>query len=67
MDLYPSLAVSGAVAVDKRADLLDADKFLDEQLDPYVFIRTTYLQNRLNKVFDGNPPRQKFEFDDEEE
>lgn len=65
VDLYPSLAISGADAIDTRAKLLDADKFLDEQLDPYIFIRTTYLQNRFNKVFDGNPPREKFDFDDE--
>ena len=52
-------------AVEARAGLLEADKFLDEQLDPYVFLRTTYLQNRLNKIYDGNPPKEKFNFDEE--
>jgi phospholipid-binding lipoprotein MlaA len=51
-------------AIDARAGLLEADKFLDEQIDPYVALRTTYLQNRQNKVFDGNPPKQKFDFDE---
>lgn len=60
------LTLTGAGALDARSRLLDADKFLDEQLDPYVFIRTAYLQNRQNLVFDGNPPKPKFDFDDEE-
>lgn len=52
-------------AVDARASLLGADRLLDEQLDPYVFLRTVYLQNRLNKIYDGNPPKEKFDFDEE--
>lgn len=61
---FSMMAVDG---IDMRAKLLDADKFLDEQLDPYLFVRTAYLQNRQNKVFDGNPPKPKFDFDDEDE
>ena len=49
-------------AIDKRASLLDVDKYIDQQLDPYVALRTTYLQTRLNKVYDGNPPKEKFDF-----
>ncbi|MGQ0529168.1 MAG: MlaA family lipoprotein [Panacagrimonas sp.] len=58
--------VTGVSAIDARTALLDADKFLDEQPDPYIFIRTAYLQQRQNLVFDGNPPRQKFDFDEDE-
>lgn len=65
VDTYPSLAIVGGKAVDERAHLLSADKYLDEQLDPYIFIRTAYLQNRLYKVYDGEPPREKFNFDEE--
>ena len=57
------LALDG---IDTRSRLLDADRMLDEQLDPYVFLRTTYLQSRQGKVFDGNPPKPKFDFDDDE-
>ena len=57
--------LTGLGAVDKRASLLGADRMLDEQIDPYVFLRTTYLQNRLNKIYDGNPPKEKFDFDEE--
>lgn len=62
VDTYPALAINAGKAVDKRAGLLEADRFLNEQIDPYIAIRTAYLQNRLNKVHDGNPPQEKFDF-----
>lgn len=64
-DTPTSVSISAIDAVDGRSRLLDADRLLDEQLDPYLFIRTTYFQNRDNLVFDGNPPKPKFEFFDE--
>lgn len=60
------LSLTVMSGVDARVGLLDADKFLDEQLDPYIFVRTAYLQRRQNLVFDGNPPKPKFDFDDED-
>ncbi|MGQ0501773.1 MAG: MlaA family lipoprotein [Panacagrimonas sp.] len=56
--------LTGATAVDARARLLGADHLLDEQLDPYVFIRTTYLQRRQSLVYDGNPPPEVYDFDE---
>lgn len=63
-DTYPSLAVTATDVIDSRAGLLDADRLLDEQIDPYVFIRTVYLERRYNLIFDGNPPKEKFVFDE---
>ena len=54
-------------AVHGRAGLLGADKMLEQQLDPYVFVRSIYLQSRLARVYDGNPPKEDFGFEDEEE
>lgn len=54
-------------AVDQRAGLLQADRFLEQQLDRYVFVRTIYLQNRLNKVHDGNPPKEDYGFDEDDD
>lgn len=42
--------------VQMRAQLLDADSFLKTAYDPYAFIRDAWRQNRLNKLYDGNPP-----------
>lgn len=50
-----------------RAGLLEQEKVLDDAIiDRYSFIRDAYLMRRKNLVYDGNPPRQKFEEDDEE-
>lgn len=49
-----------------RARLLINESVLDQaMIDPYSFIRDAYLQRRLNRVYDGNPPHKKYE--DEED
>lgn len=63
-------ALGVAEKVDERAHLLKADRFLAQQLDRYVFVRTIYLQSRQAKVYDGHPPKEEYEFEadfDEEE
>ncbi|MBS4096232.1 MAG: VacJ family lipoprotein [Sulfuricella sp.] len=50
---------------DVRARLLDTDQVLDDAaIDPYVFVRDAYLQRRRNLVYDGEPPRRKFDDDE---
>jgi phospholipid-binding lipoprotein MlaA len=44
--------------VNKRANLLAADKVVEEAaLDKYSYMRDAYLQRRRNLIHDGNPPR----------
>ena len=43
-------------AIELRAQLLALEKQIDESLDPYIFVREAYLQNRNFEIFDGNPP-----------
>lgn len=44
--------------VDTRADLLPADKVIEEAaLDKYSYVRDGYLQRRRNLIHDGNAPR----------
>lgn len=51
--------------INRRAELLDQEKVLNEaMLDPYEFTRDSYLLYRKNLVYDGNPPRTRY---DEEE
>lgn len=59
-----ALALGALDTVDTRAQLLSFDSVLQQQLDRYVFVRTVYLQNRLNKVYDGNPPKEDFGFEE---
>lgn len=42
--------------IENRASVLGSEKVLALQLDPYLFMRESYFQKRLNELFDGNPP-----------
>jgi phospholipid-binding lipoprotein MlaA len=45
---------------------LEQEKVLDDAIiDRYSFIRDAYLMRRQNLVYDGSPPRQKFDDDEE--
>ena len=60
IDLRTSVVATRAVQA--RADLLGASRVLGEAaLDRYVFQRDAYLQRRRSLVYDGRPPREKFE------
>lgn len=49
-----------------RANLLENEKLLEEAgLDPYSFLRDAYLSHRQSEVYDGHPPRPRYE--DEED
>ncbi len=49
----------------KRADLLGKEKVLDEaMIDRYSFTRDAYLQRRRSLIYDGNPPREKLDDDE---
>jgi phospholipid-binding lipoprotein MlaA len=53
--------------ISNRANLLDATSVLDKAaLDRYAFVRDAWMQRRRNLVYDGNPPREKEETDDDE-
>ena len=50
----------------KRTNLLENENLLDTaQIDRYSFLRDSYLQYRRNLVYDGNPPRPKYEDEDD--
>ena len=49
--------------VDTRVSLLGLDPVLEQQVDPYSFIKTAYEQNRLNVIYDGQPPVAEEDFD----
>ena len=69
-DVYPNRIRNSAVvvrAVSNRADLLDASRLLEEAaLDRYVFLRDAYLQRRRNQVYDGNPPRERLRYQEDD-
>ncbi|MDQ6993537.1 MAG: VacJ family lipoprotein [Mariprofundus sp.] len=66
---YITIPVAVIKYVDQRARLLDASNMRDElALDPYVFTREAWHQNRRFHIYDGHPPaRQNLEDDDWQE
>jgi phospholipid-binding lipoprotein MlaA len=51
--------------IDLRYRLLAADSILVDSPDPYVTIREAFRQNRRFRIYDGNPPEENEEYDDE--
>ncbi|RLJ16839.1 ABC transporter [bacterium endosymbiont of Escarpia laminata] len=52
--------------VDLRADLLRASKVVEEAaIDPYAFVRESYLQKRRFDIYDGDPPMEDDMFFDD--
>ena len=43
-------------AIDIRASLLKTDRLLQLQIDPYLFVREAYRQQRQAEIYDGRPP-----------
>ena len=55
-DTAVTIARFGFRAVDIRSRLLDLDRVIKMQVDPYLFFRETYLQNRQRAILDGGQP-----------
>ncbi len=53
-------------AVNTRANLLGASSVLEQAAGPnmYSFVREAYFQQRLNLIYNGNPPQPKFPGDE---
>jgi len=51
--------------INRRAELLDQEKILNEaMIDPYDFMREAYLLHRTSQIYDGNPPRPRYDLDE---
>ena len=64
--LIPDVAVRNVIygigAIDARAQALGATSLLEQaSIDPYTFVRRSYLQRREYLVYDGKPPPEKEE------
>lgn len=61
-DIAARNSVTGLKMVHTRATLLGADRAASQgSLDKYVYIRDFYLQQRRYEIYDGNPPRERFD------
>jgi len=58
-ELVPSkteYALTVVEIIDLRSQFLGSEKVLNQQLDPYLYLRDAYRQRRRNQIYDGNPP-----------
>jgi len=56
----------GTRYISLRADLLEASQILETAaLDPYAFVRDAFLQRRRNQVYDGKPPPDEDDIEDD--
>lgn len=63
-----TIPLSALGVIDQRARLSGPMKIRDEAaLEPYLFVRDAYLQQRKHLIYDGNPPPQVYEDPAEEE
>ena len=52
----------GITQIDQRVKLLDSESLIEDTvMDPYSFIRDAYLMRRQSLVYDGDPPRIKYD------
>ncbi|MBT4123115.1 MAG: VacJ family lipoprotein, partial [Candidatus Ruthia sp.] len=56
MDDVGFVSASTMNIVDKRVELLPVTDMLDQSDDPYIAMRSSYLQKRNFDVHDGSPP-----------
>lgn len=47
---YYNYGALGLNVVNKRANLLPADKLVEDAFDPYIFVRSAYLQSRHHEI-----------------
>lgn len=58
----------GLDLINRRSELLRIERVLaEDQIEPYLFQRSAYLQMRRNLVYDGNPPQPKLDFEQNSE
>ncbi|WP_041070212.1 MlaA family lipoprotein [Thiolapillus brandeum] len=58
-----SWSLYGVRYVDRRADLLGASRILESAaMDPYSFVRDSYLQRRRHLISDGKPAQEPDDF-----
>lgn len=61
---YIIWGLRGLELLNFRASLLGFEDTLDQQFDPYAFMRGYYLENRLKAVYDGDVPPERMYGDD---
>ncbi|GLX77597.1 ABC transporter [Thalassotalea insulae] len=65
IDFWPNALRVGVIALEQRASLTDQEQLINDSVDSYEFVKNAYFQNMRYKVYDGNPPIEVDESDEE--
>lgn len=60
-----TLTRAAIMALDGREQLMQVENMLNNSLDPYSFVKESYFQRQLFKIYDGNPPAPEETLDDD--
>lgn len=60
-----TLTRAAIMALDGREQLMQVENMLNDSLDPYSFVKESYYQRQLFKIYDGNPPAPEETLDDD--
>lgn len=64
IDFWPNIVRAGILGLEARAAIAPQEPILEEAVDQYEFVKNAYFQRMQFKVYDGNPP---VEVNDEDE
>ena len=53
---WPGIFRRAIIGLETRADFGEREQIIDNSVDSYQFVKTSYYQNMLYRVYDGNPP-----------
>lgn len=65
IDFWPNLVRIGIIALEGRHQLKDQEQLLENSTDTYEFVKNAYFQNMRFRVYDGNPPIEMTEEDED--
>ncbi len=66
IDFWPNLVRLGVLGLEKRASIRDQEQLVVESEDSYEFIKNAYFQNMNYRLYDGNPPLEINENEEDE-
>lgn len=56
IDFWPNILRLTILGLEKRASIAEQEELINDAVDPYIFVRNAYFQGMNYKVYDGNPP-----------
>ena len=66
IDFWPNIFRLTVVGLEKRSELSAQEPLIEEAIDSYEFLKNAYFQNANFKLYDGNPPLNLDESEEEE-